>query len=611
LKRAELLDLLLEYGILRRSETQPVLSRDGSSARWMLDSLPVTLTPRGAELAGQLLLERLAGFDGRQLATYGLTAVPILQSAILQSEAYYHGLLVRRERKPHGSQKLIEGRIDRDEPVILIEDSIASGTNVSQGIATLESAGLRVEGCVALVRFGWEGGFSDLRERGYHVEAVYDIFEDFMTRMEGEQGPDYNPTKAFGGLHWSERRALEGLHPAHLARAVLQEYFSSGELLQPPGRLDRDDYDSSGGAWVSLRSRHDIFDRHARDGFWHFPGEPSWGACEDVVRAAFRTACVLPKDAGKSGLVASSYIAVTFFSALERVTVAELDNDRYGIVVVSRERPEIMGGALPRMPGVRDEWQQFHHARYNNARLQAFEPYAIYRHGLAKFVEPGAPWQPSGVAGTDDALDLGSLAVWARNLLRNCEDPGPLAIPSIPATAEQIFVTVYIDGEVRGCMGCEITDLQKNLRELAHAALADERFADVPIEEDSAVAVSVSLLYNHLEMGDFTPEEVRIRYRHGQQALLVEQNSRDGLLLPFVATWMSLDAEDFVDEVIDKAGITRPPYSGGLRKAEDRDRKTRKEVTPRRPVWLQAGRLPSPRKITSWKLRHAPCPKVT
>ena len=299
-------------------------------------------------------------------------------------------------------------------------------------------------------------------------------------------------------------------------------------------RLDRDDYDSSGGAW---------------------------GACEDVVRAAFRTACVLPSDAGKSGLVASSYIAVTFFSALERVTVAELDNDRCGIVVVSGERPEIMGGALPRMPGVRDEWQQFRHARYNNAGLQAFEPYVIYRHDVSKFVEPGAPWQPSGVAGTDAALDLGPLAAWARNLVRNCEAPEPLAIPSIPAAAEQIFVTIYIDGEVRGCMGCEITDLQKNLCELTHAALADERFEDILIEEDSAVAVSVSLVYNHLEMGDFSREQVRIRYRHGQQALLVEQNSRNGLLLPFVATWMSLDAEDFVDEVIDKAGITRPPYN--------------------------------------------------
>jgi len=561
LQRAELLDRLLEHGILHRSETQPVLSRDGSSARWMLDSLPVTLTPRGAELAGQLVLERLARFDGCQLATFGLTAVPILQSVILQSGGKYHGLLIRRERKPHGSQKLIEGRIDPDEPVILIEDSIASGTNVSQGIATLESAGLRVEGCVALVRFGWEGGFSDLCERGYHVEAVYDIFEDFMSRMEGEEGPDYNPTKVFADIRWSRRRAPEGLHPAYLARAVLQEYFASGEVLKPPLRLDRADYDSTGGAWVSLRSREDVFNRHARGGFWHFPTESSRGACEDAVRAAFRAACEIPEKANKCELLASSHIAVTFFSALERTTVGELDNDCYGIVVVSGERPEIMGGALPCMPGIRDEWQQFRHARYNNAGLYPFEPYVIYRHGVAKFVEPGASWQSSGVPCIDGPPDLGSLARWARNLARGNETQETLAIPALPPTASQIFVAIYIDGEVRGCMGCPITDLRENLRALTLAALADDRFEEAAIDDESSLAVSVSLLYNELEMGDFSPEEVRIRYRHGQQALAVEQNSREGLLLPFVATWMSLDAEDFVDEVIDKAGITRHPYN--------------------------------------------------
>jgi len=560
-ERAELLDLLLQDGILRRGETQPVCSRDGTSARWMLDSLPVTLTPRGAHLAGRLLLDKLKQFDGRQLATYGLTAVPILQSAILQSGGEYHGLLVRRDRKPHGSQKLIEGRIDPLEPVIMIEDSIASGTSVSEGIARLEAAGLRVEGCIALVRFGWEGGCSDLCERGYHVEAVYDIFEDFMSRMEGEEGPDYNPTKGFADLRWSRRRAPEDLHPALLAREILHEYFTSGEVLRPPLRLDRNDYDSSGGAWVSLRSRDDIFDRHARNGFWHFPGEPSWGVAEDIVRAAFRTAGELPKNADRMNLVESSYIAVTFFSALKKVTVGELDNDRYGIVVVSQERPETMGGALPRMPGIRDEWQQFRHARYNNARLYAYEPYIVYRHDVSKFIEPGARWQSSGVAGNEEAPDLSTLAAWALDLARGREPAGPLAIPAFPPTAKQIFVTIYIDGEVGGCMGSEIDDLQKTLCTLTQGAMADERFDEVIRDDDSAVAVSVSLLYNELEMGDFSREEVQRRYRHGRQALMLEQNTRAGLLLPFVATRMSLDAEDFVDEVIDKAGVTRQPYN--------------------------------------------------
>src|SRR5918912_4321501 len=117
--RAELLDMLRRRGILYRSETQPVLSRDGTSARWMLDSLAVTLSPRGAQLAGRCVLELLKRFDGRQIATYGLTAVPILQSCILQSGGRYRGLLVRKEGKAHGSLKLIEGKIDPAEPVIL------------------------------------------------------------------------------------------------------------------------------------------------------------------------------------------------------------------------------------------------------------------------------------------------------------------------------------------------------------------------------------------------------------------------------------------------------------------------------------------------------------
>ena len=46
--RSELIELLRRDAILHRSPTQPVLSRDGTSARWMLDSLAVTLSPEAA-----------------------------------------------------------------------------------------------------------------------------------------------------------------------------------------------------------------------------------------------------------------------------------------------------------------------------------------------------------------------------------------------------------------------------------------------------------------------------------------------------------------------------------------------------------------------------------
>ena len=564
--------MLLKHGILYRTETQPVLSRDGTSARWMLDSLAVTLNPRGAELAGRCMLELLKQFDGKQIAAYGLTGVPILQSCILQSGGRYRGLLVRKERKKHGSLKLIEGRIDADEPTIIIDDSISSGMSMEEGCKILEEAGLRVEGGVALVRFGWYGGYALMQERGYHMQALYDIWEDFMTRMEGEQVPLRNPSKWFPEFQWSSVSAPERLHPAHLARAVLLNYVESGELLRPPKLLDAD-YESAGGAWVSIRSRENIYLRHARDGFWHFPGEERWGAPENIVRACLRTARDLPRGDEGRKIIESSSIAVTFFSALEECTVGDLDNDRYGIVVCSRERISRMGGALPRMPGIANEWQQFQHARRKNGELLSFEPYLIYRHEVSKAIEPEAAWQPSGVPLKDetawhkDPAICGPVAARARDiliahLLGIAESTSPVSSDLLSGKLDSIYVTVYIRGRMRGCMGAVIKNLDEDIRKLTLLAAKDDRFADESAYEGpDDIAATVSILFNPLELGELAPEEVAVRSRHGEQALMVYQNKRVGLLLPFVATTHNLDRSEFVAEVIDKAGITRPPYN--------------------------------------------------
>ena len=575
-ERAELLELLRRDGILYRSPTQPVLSRDGTSARWMLDSLSVTLAPRGAELAGRCLLELLKRFDGRQIATYGLTAVPILQSCVLQSDGRYRGLLVRKERKAHGSLKLIEGKIDPAEPVVLVDDSISSGTCMTEACARLEEAGLRVEGGVALVRFGWYGGYGLMQERGYHVEAVYDIWEDFIYHMEGEEKPLRNPSKWFPEFRHSARRAPEGLHPARLARLVIEEYLATGELLRAPERLDKD-YDSAGGVWVSVRSRADIHLRHARDGFWHFPGEARWPTPEDIVMASLRTAVQLP--AGDAGLkaLAESGIAVTFFPALERCDVGRLDNDRYGIVVRSLERPSWMGGALPRMPGIAGEWEQFQHARIRNGRLVSFEPYEIFRHEVVKAVEPETDWQPTGVPAGEslpwhkDERVCGPVVERARDvvlssLLKRPERTQPLPGDHVPAKLDSIYLTVYVRGRLRGCMGAVVRDLDADIKRLARAALDDNRFAAADTHEGdkldpAGVAVSVSFLFAPLVLGYFSPEEVVTRVRHGEQTLMAYRGDRVGLLLPFVAATQNLDRVHFARAILEKAGIDEPPFN--------------------------------------------------
>ncbi len=93
------------------------------------------------------------------------------------------------------------------------------------------------------------------------------------------------------------------------------------------------------------------------------------------------------------------------------------------------------------------------------------------------------------------------------------------------------------------------------------AALDDARFESdaAPIGADD-VAVSVSLLFNPLVIGECAPAEVTQYVRHGHQALMAYRGESVGLLLPFVASMNNLDPSGFAREVLRKAGLTEPPY---------------------------------------------------
>ncbi|HEY6969306.1 MAG TPA: AMMECR1 domain-containing protein, partial [Candidatus Angelobacter sp.] len=229
------------------------------------------------------------------------------------------------------------------------------------------------------------------------------------------------------------------------------------------------------------------------------------------------------------------------------------------------------GGALPRMPGISNEWEQFRHAWRKNATLFSFEPYTLYRHDVLKAVEPGVQWQPSGVAANvkrgwdkDPAIG-GRLAERARDIALAKfqgvkEKQSSLPAEFLPRELHSLYITVYCDGKVRGCAGSAIQNLDGDLRTLVESALHDHRFAGNASPDPEDVAITASLLFNALELGKLTPEEVCPRFELGKQALGVHQGERQGMLLPFLAATHNLDREGFVAEVIDKAGITRPPY---------------------------------------------------
>src|ERR1019366_653240 len=334
--RAGLLALLRRRGLLQASPGQPVVDRSGRSAAWMFYSWNLSLTAEGSALAARCLLDRLKSFHATQLATYGTTGIPLLASCILLGDGKYTGMCVREKPKGNASGRQIEGPADSTRPVVIVDDSLSSGTSLLTGIRVLERHGFEVEGAICLVHFPDRGGRERAEALGYRVETLFDIWKDLQVER-----PAHVPGfQRVGEFTQGAASIPDGLSPAQAARFVAEQYLRQGTIPKPP-RCFNAEFEAPGGVWVSFRDRCSNV-RLARDGFWHFNANDA-DACRDLVLASAKT---VRNWRLRREQLDNLKIAVTCFGRLKAIQPSGLDFLRYGIVVRSKVWPVKIGGAL-------------------------------------------------------------------------------------------------------------------------------------------------------------------------------------------------------------------------------------------------------------------------
>jgi AMMECR1 domain-containing protein len=494
------------------------------------------------------LLERLRTYRSTQLVSYGYTATPLLAACVLLGEGRYSGAVIRERRKRYLSCRRIEGLFDKNQPVIVIDDSLSSGTSLQKAIAAVEDEGGEVEGALALVHFPFRGGSEWANSLGYRVETLFNIWTDLEMSKTIEAPDSYRAAISYAG------RLPDGLAPASLARQVAQTYLHSGCVPAPPRTLDCS-YDARGGTFVSFRRKSDD-DRLHRDGFWHFPpnsGDPR----EDVVLATVTT---IRNSLGAIhvGNLDDLKIAVTFLGPLESVLPRKLDFDRYGIVVRSRVLPNKVGGALPNTQVFISETEQYRHARSVNAGVDVLEPHDLYRHTLVKCVEPGQHWLPYGCAETIETAwwrdpHIGEcLTSRARVLVRAHAlgtAPAAAALPQsvIPTRIEGIAAKIYHRGVMIGyglSLGHQIDEC---ISQAVRHAASEKRFAAAQSALDiDSLAITVTVLHHPEPLGAAPVAEVAKKLRRGLDALAVTSNGRTSIVLPTALVYNNWERRQFV-----------------------------------------------------------------
>ncbi len=560
--RDDLLALIKSQGVLRSNERQPILGRRGQRGRWMLYLWPLSMSSSGLAQLTRELLHLVEPFEATQLAANGFGAVPLVTAMVQAGGGRYRGLIVRPEAKGHGALRRIDGAGDRTRKVVVVDDSLSSGTSFRAACTALEDEGYDVEGTACLVDFPGRGGRQYAEARGYRVETSFDIWHDIGMR-EPPQTPGFLANMP---RIWSRQRLPEGLHPAVAARRVAEHYLGTGEALRPPARFDSPESDP-GGTFLSLRRRND--DRRlGRKGFWHF--EPADAdPCRDVVIATVQTLRSLSRPPTIPELEELKF-CVTFLGPLEQVTPSELDFSRYGIVVRSRVSPHKIGGALPNTQFFTSTYEQYRHARWTNAKVMNLEEHDVFRHELVKRVEPGVSWPPYGedahlteswldLPGAGDRL-LGRAEDVAAALRQGADVPDGSALPGELFQHRIDVVVVSLYG--RGVQGCGVgrgEDLDEALVRATRAAVGDTRFS--ARHADETVSWSVSLLHSPERLGVVDVTSVARKFRRGRDSVLVEQKGRSALYLDSVVVHHAWTKEEAARALLKKAGLSEPPFT--------------------------------------------------
>jgi orotate phosphoribosyltransferase len=147
----------------------------GRPSNFYVDCKRTLYLPRGAYLAGELMLELVIAERIEQIGGPAVGALPLIDATI--AAAYRHnvnitGFFVRKEAKAHGLQQKVEGAFRKELRTAVMDDAITTGGSTLDALAAVRNAGANVVAAFALVDRD-EGGREAFAREGLRYRWVF------------------------------------------------------------------------------------------------------------------------------------------------------------------------------------------------------------------------------------------------------------------------------------------------------------------------------------------------------------------------------------------------------------------------------------------------------
>jgi len=134
----------------------------GKRAKEYYDLAPLFLSPDGLRLVSDEVVNALGEVEFDALGCYELCPVSLVGAILCRTFTNKRGFIVRKTRKGHGTNNLVEGDSRPGDRAVILEDVTSTGSSVMKAIRAVEGLGCEVvriltiinrqEGCDELLK---------------------------------------------------------------------------------------------------------------------------------------------------------------------------------------------------------------------------------------------------------------------------------------------------------------------------------------------------------------------------------------------------------------------------------------------------------------------------
>ena len=184
--RAEVTKGILEIGAVLLRPQQPFTWASGIKSPIYCDNRLILSAPGVRTLVESAIAQTVKREYPQAQTLMGTSTAGIAHAAIA---AHMLGLpmgYVRASNKDHGRQNRIEGRLEKGDKVVVIEDLISTGGSVLEVVEALREAGAEVLGIVSIFTYGMQKGKQRLKEANVRNISLTDF--DTTVNTAAQQG---------------------------------------------------------------------------------------------------------------------------------------------------------------------------------------------------------------------------------------------------------------------------------------------------------------------------------------------------------------------------------------------------------------------------------------